>query len=268
MQQQFFVEQTDYSGKPILIGLSGGINSMAVLCWLAAYPEELKPKVLHLFYAHFEEHSPDTLDFVLSGVEFAKTKFESVVYTQTNNSIIQFFDEQKMIPHPMAAPCTRLLKIEPMLAYMVANKITIDLVGYVRTEKRRIYNMASRSESKAINGNVVNIKGIDKHFPISDKDNEWCFSIVKRDIGWYPKIYDIKKNGKRVFHHNNCLPCKNMNIKDFALVKKHYPEYWERAHELSEKLSLYWGRSEKDFYTTFGRKNQPDGQTCSVCAFD
>lgn len=268
MQEQLFVEQTDYSGKDIMIGLSGGINSMAVLCWLASYPDAFKPKVLHLFYAHFEEHSPDTLQFVLAGVEYAKKKFLKVVYNQTNNSVIDFFEEQKMIPHPMAAPCTRLLKIEPMLEYMISNRITIDLVGYVRSEKRRIERMGSRSESKKVRNNSVTIKGVEKHFPISNQDNQWCFDIVKREIGWFPKIYEIKKNGKRVFHHNNCLPCKNMNIKDFMLVKKHYPEYWEKAQLLSERLSLYWGRSEQDFYTTFGRKNQHEGQTCSVCAFD
>ena len=72
MQKSLFLEQTDYSGKDIMIGLSGGINSMAVLCWLANYPQQYKPKILHLFYAHFEEHSPDTLNFVLAGVKYAK----------------------------------------------------------------------------------------------------------------------------------------------------------------------------------------------------
>jgi len=268
MQASIFLDQTDYSGKEILIGLSGGINSMAVLCWLANYPQWYKPKVLHLFYAHFEEHSPDTLDFVLAGVKYAETRFEKVVYNQTNNSVIEFFEGKKMIPHPMVAPCTMVLKVEPMLEYMVVNKITIDLVGYVRSEKRRIDRMAGRSESKKVKNNAVNIKGIDKHFPISDKDNQWCFDIVKREIGWYPKIYDIKRNGKRVFHHNNCLPFKNMNLKDFALVKKYYPEYWQKAQDLAERLNLYWGRSKQDFYTTFGRKYQQDGQTCSICAFD
>lgn len=268
MQKSLFLEQTDYSGKDIMIGLSGGINSMAVLCWLANYPQQYKPKILHLFYAHFEEHSPDTLNFVLAGVKYAKENFKSVVYTQTNNSVLSFFEDKKMIPHPMVSPCTHILKITPMLEYMVKNKITIDLVGYVRTEQRRIKRMAGRSESGLVTNNSVNIKGIEKHFPISDKDNEWCFSLVKQGIGWYPKIYDIRHKGKRVFHHNNCLPCKNMNLKDFELVKKHYPEYWQKAQNLAESLQLYWGRSKNDFYTTFGRKYQPDGQTCSVCAFD
>jgi len=127
----------NYDGKRVMIGLSGGINSAAVLVYLAEKVEE-KPKDIYLFYCHFDEHSADTLQFVLDLVEYAKTKFENVYFTQTQNSINDFFVAQKMIPHPMAAPCTRMLKIEPAAVFMEANKIDVDLVGYVRNEKRRI----------------------------------------------------------------------------------------------------------------------------------
>ena len=201
MQQELFIEYSDYSKQKVLIGLSGGINSMAVLCWLASYPNQYKPKELHLFYAHFEEHSPDTLPFVIAGLEYAEKQFEKVIYTQTNNSVLDFFREQKMIPHPTIAPCTRVLKIELMMKYANENQIHIDLVGYVKEEGRRIKNMHSK------NPDTKTTKG----FPISNKQNEWCFEIVKKEIGWYPKIYDIKdSSGNRIFPHNNCLPCKNM----------------------------------------------------------
>jgi len=265
MQEQLFEEYIDYSKKRVLIPLSGGINSMAVLCWLAKYPDNLKPKDLHLYYAHFEEHSPDTLQFVLDGVEYAKKYFENVTYVQTNNSVIDFFREQKMIPHPIYAPCTRVLKITPLIEYSVNNKIDVDLVGYVKEEKRRIDRMHSKDENSKEK----------KHFPISSKDNQWCFDIVKKEIGWYPKIYDIKENGKRIFAHNNCLPCKNMNKKNFAMVKKYYPEMWESAVKLSEELQYHWGRSESDYVdivqTTFGRDDWETGyndQPCETCSFD
>ena len=48
-----------------MIGLSGGINSMAVLCWLGELPTHKHPDELHLFYADFKEHSEDTIQFVL-----------------------------------------------------------------------------------------------------------------------------------------------------------------------------------------------------------
>lgn len=249
----------DYRNVKVMIGLSGGINSMAVLVWLANY--ELKPKELHLFYAHFEEHSPGTLEFVLAGVEYAKRNFETVIYKQTNNSVLDYFREQKMIPHPTAAPCTRFLKIEPMVTYAFENGITVDLVGYVRTEKRRVKNMQSKGADNLF---------MSKQFPILQQDNEWCFDVVKKEIGFYPAIYDIRNaKGKRVFTHNNCLPCKNMQIDDFEEVKEFFPDYWQKAMDLSNELKKYWGRSEDDFYTSFGRPDLGmDKQPCEVCAAD
>ena len=249
----------DYRNVKVMIGLSGGINSMAVLVWLANY--ELKPKELHLFYAHFEEHSPGTLEFVLAGVEYAKRNFETVIYKQTNNSVLDYFKEQKMIPHPTAAPCTRFLKIEPMVTYAFENGITVDLVGYVRTEKRRVKNMQSKGADNLF---------MSKQFPILQQDNEWCFDVVKKEIGFYPAIYDIRNaKGKRVFTHNNCLPCKNMQIDDFEEVKEFFPDYWQKAMDLSTELQKYWGRSENEFYTTFGRPDLGlEKQPCEVCAAD
>jgi 3'-phosphoadenosine 5'-phosphosulfate sulfotransferase (PAPS reductase)/FAD synthetase len=280
----------DYSNKKVLIGLSGGINSMALLCHLSDYPEYYRPKEIHLFYAHFKEHSPDTLGFVLSGVEYAKRIFKNVTYIQTDNSVLEFFKEQKMIPHPMIAPCTRILKIIPMAKYMVDNDIDIDLVGYVKEEARRIANMRKKNES---NFNT-------KQFPISSESNEWCFDIVKKEIGWYPKIYDLKWNDaefisyttenlyrlpddvqkritkkmgkdKRVFTHNNCLPCKNMQLDEMLAVEFFYRDYWNAASNLSEELQKHWGRQKNEFYTTFGRQDHETNyqkQSCGVCALD
>lgn len=259
MQLELFIQHVDYSEKKVLIGLSGGINSMAVLCWLANYPKKYKPKELHLFYAHFKEHSPDTLPFVISGIEYARKHFEKVIYQQTNNSVIEYFREQKIIPHPTIAPCTRELKIEPMMKYFKEHKLDIDLVGYVKEEKRRIKNMYKKSPA------TKNTKG----FPISFQENEWCFQLVKKEIGWFPEIYNIKdRKGKRVFPHNNCLPCKNMQTKDFDNVNVYFPEYWNDAMELSEDLKKHWGRYGAEFYTKFGRDLGQLDQPCEHCAFD
>lgn len=259
------IQKGDFSKKKVLIGISGGINSAGVLAWLSEIDEEKKPLELHLFYAHFEEHSPDTLPFARACKEFALTNFKNVSYTETYNSIIEHFEKMKMIPHPAAIPiCTKELKVEPIYRYMVEHKIDVDLVGYVREEKRRGKNMYQKAPNMRYY----------KAFPIIDKDNEWCFDIVLAKIGWYPAIYDIRdENGKRLFSHNNCLPCKNMQKKDFELVELYYPEYWQRAVDLSNRLKKHWGRDEEDFirtYLSFGREDWEVGyerQNCFICNF-
>lgn len=287
--QNAVIASADYRNEKVCLGLSAGINSMTVLCWLANYVN--KPKDIYIYYAHFREHSPESLDFVLAGVEYAKKFFENVIFEYSENSIIEFFDKQKMIPHPTFAPCTRALKIEPVNKFISYHGCTIDLVGYIRTEQRRIVNMERKGVSNLF---------LAKHFPISDLSDEDCFKIVKKEIGWYPKIYDLKWNDagfmefvkdnlsrfaediqrkvlrkigtdKEVFKHNNCLPCKNMQIDDLLCVEYFYPEFYRKAMELSEKLQKHWGRDKESFVdafmTTYGREDWEVENGCKVCLF-
>lgn len=223
----------DFSGQKVLVGMSGGINSMGVLCWLATLPKKQHPAETHLFCANFKEHSPDTLLFVLAGVAWARTKMDNVVYEQTENSVMDFFEESNMIPHPTNSACSRLLKIEPMLRYAYQNNIQIDLIGYVAKEVKR----AKRAEKAGSNDLFFR-----KDFPILDKDDDWCFQIVDENIGWHPKIYDIKEDGKRVFTHNNCLPCKNMTPRQLKKTAQYFPEKFARAKEVEAATGSYFGR--------------------------
>jgi len=260
----------DYSAKKVMVGLSAGINSAALLVWLGSLPAEQRPSEIHLYYAHFIEHSADSLPFVWDLVRWAEGRFEKVVYTQTDNSILSFFETSKMIPHPANSPCSRLLKILPMMAYMAANGLDLDLVGYVREEKRRATKMREKygEDSKQ------------KDFPILQESNEWCFDIVRQQLGWYPAIYDKRWNDSafvvwmeanihrltddaqrrvrkklgtsdRVFKHNNCLPCKNMALEDMLPVEFYFPQYQSNAVALSARLRKYWGRDKEAYYTLF-----------------
>lgn len=277
----------DYRGKNVMLGLSAGINSMAVLCELSK--KEFKPESIYLFYANLAEHSPDSLEFVLAGVEYAKKHFKNVVFEQKESSVLEYFRSIKMIPHPTIAPCTRLLKIIPAIEFATKHNCTIDLVGYVKSEMRRVKNMQSKGADNLF---------MSKQFPILHLSNEDCFVIVKKEIGWYPKIYDLRWNdagfiefvksnlhrfsddiqkkllnkigtSKRVFTHNNCLPCKNMQIDDYLCVEYFYPEYFKKANDLAIELQKHWGRSADEYYISFGRQDYEvnfETQICDICA--
>lgn len=271
----------NYSDKKVMIGLSGGINSAAVLCYLATKVID-KPKQLYLFYAHFDEHSDDTQKFVNDCVSYAEKHFD-VIFVQTNNSINTEFREKNFIPHPKIASCTKTLKILPIIDFMAENKIDVDLVGYVRSERSRI--------KRQIKTGAKN-----KEYLISHLTNDDCFSLVEKEIGWYPSIYKIKWSDKRiipffnchkdfmtqkdyetvlkyanrgynyhlnssVFAHNNCLPCKNMATWELYLVKLFFPEKFEEAMVTADLTNSHWGR-DADALT--------DGQSasCTFCEFD
>ena len=259
------------SNEKVLIGLSGGINSMAVLCQLVE--SGVKPKELHLFYCHFEEHSPDTFKFVRAGIDFARKHFDNVKVKITRNSVLRYFEKSNMIPHPMKSPCSFWLKIEPIARYSFENGIKIDLVGYVKKELKR----RSEKQQKTMQKDLFSLE---KHYPIGEYDDEWCFDIVKRLIGWYPAIYDIlytyadyengycslREVGSRVFKHNNCLPCKSGNIRDLENVKRYFYSLFQNAIGLSRRIEAYWGRSFDDFYSKFGRELGQES-TCESCAW-
>ena len=252
MQTDAFVEYQDFTGQKIMLGLSGGINSGAILCWLASnYPKNYLPHELHLFYAHFEEHSDDTYDFVKALVAYAKGKLPSevdIIFETTWNSVNTFFGQQRMIPHPTNSMCSIQLKIEPMFNYMKKYDIEFDLVGYVRHEKGRLDRQQSYDNEQSKS----------KVYPITSMSDADCLSLCEKEIGWVPEIYKIKySDGSRVFKHNNCLPCKNMHDYQMKEVKMHFPEKYNRALQTAKDMGQHWGR-----------KDEVDELICPTCDWD
>ncbi len=111
MQETFLDYNINFNGEKVSCPLSGGINSMAVLCWLALLPKEYQPSKVYIFYAHFIEHSPDTFKFVKDGIRYAYKHFgkENVIVKITRNSVNKFFIDNSWIPHPTKSPCSTSL---------------------------------------------------------------------------------------------------------------------------------------------------------------
>lgn len=250
----------DYSREKVLLPLSGGINSAAALCVLGEYhPEELKPAELHIFYSHFREHSPGTFRFVADQIRYARKKFRVVKVVIQRHSVNAFFLSEGIIPHPTISPCSQRLKIQPRLDYAESEGIHAQLVGFVRTEFKR-YKRQQKYVAK---------EGVRTEYPTLTMTDEDCFRLVKAVVGWYPAIYEIryseedfraglcskKEIGKRVFGHNNCLPCKNMTKRQLLTVGRYFPAYAARAQATAEAIpGAYWGRDDV-----------PDSFKCDSC---
>ena len=55
-----------------------------------------------------------------------------------------------------------------------------------------------------------------------------------------------------------------MTLEEIELVRIYYPELYQKAMDLAERLSAYFGRDKDKFYATFGRDlGQPS--TCETC---
>lgn len=234
----------DLSAKRVFIPLSGGINSAAVLCFLIKhYPPEYLPENLFMFYAHLKEHSPDTFPFVADLVRLARRHFKNVTFRMNRNSVNKFFREQKFIPHPTVSPCTRELKLKPMYEFADEIQADVQFIGFVKHEIRRYKRQQKKNQSQLVNA-----------YPLLEMTDADCFQIVKNVLGWYPAIYDLEENGKRVFKHNNCLPCKNGNVKDFQKIAKYFPAYAKEAELTADLTGGFWGR-----------EDVPNVFKCDVC---
>lgn len=246
MQSKLDFACDDFSAERPRLGLSGGINSAALLCYLATeHPPEKRPKHLLLYYAHLREHSPRTFRFVADCVRYARERFLVVEFGMHRTSVLDFFEKDRFIPHPAISPCTEHCKTIQMHKWTVEHGGTIDLIGYVMTERRRLV----RAEEKARNRVA---------FPIFHLSEAECFGLVDREIGWHPPIYDLRdEKGRRIFRHNNCLPCKNMTLGQIRAVAEHYPERWRKAEAMAARIGNYWGR-----------KSEYAGDPCSSCVFD
>lgn len=242
----------DFSGQRVLVGVSGGINSAALLVHLLTeHPVEKRPKTLMLFAALLKEHPPGVErrgvnEFALDMMRWARARHPDVRLGVHRASVLAFFESEKFIPHPTLSPCTAALKLVPMARWSDSQGgHNVDLVGYVRGEQKRIDRQQARG-------------AVGKRYPIAHITNADCFALVREHIGYYPEVYDLtEEDGKPSFGNGNCIPCKNWGKKRIESGRRHYPGMMRRADDMAARIGAYWGRE-----TT----HAPDA--CAVCAFD
>lgn len=245
----------DLSGERPMIGLSGGINSAALLVYvLSVMPEALRPRELYLYHADLVEHSDDTLAFVADCHAWARRRFRergldpaAVRFGMHTDTAVGLFERDAFIPHPTLSPCTERLKLKPMRAWADRQREaegasaedptrgpSCDLIGYVLDEEGREVRSSNKAWSCSRGPNL---------FPIRHLTDADCFALVDEHVGWHPAIYDVlREDGRRAFPRNNCLPCKNMHPRQLDLVRLHHPAKAARADAMAERTGLYWGR--------------------------
>ena len=137
------------------------------------------------------------------------------------------WEKRRYIAGIKGAPCTSELKIKPRLEFQRPNDIHI--FGY--TEDAR---------------DMTRAKALQEHFP----ELTVRFPLIEKGLNKAATISMIDRAGIKVpvlyglgFGNNNCLPCvKATSPAYWALVRKHFPDEFNRLAKLSRELGARLAR--------------------------
>lgn len=124
---------------------------------------------------------------------------------------------RRYISGKMGAPCTMFLKRIPVERFLRPDDVS--LFGFTAEEQRRADALLAMKPGS--------------RFPLIEKglNKAACFEILSRLGIRPPHSYQLG------FDHANCIPCcKATSPRYWGLVRKHYPEEFQRMRELESEL--------------------------------
>lgn len=202
-----------------IVSLSGGVSSaLAADRTINRYGREH----VTLWFADTSWEDADLYRFLDDCM--ARWGGELVRY-QDGRTPLEVASDVSLIPNQKRAPCTRILKIEPFIAYLAtqAKPVTVHL-GLDWTELHRM---------DAPKRNYEAIEGVTVDYPLMWKPYEMrsYFDVVRLEWGIkIPRLYEIG------FPHNNCGGrCVKQGIREWKRLQIHEPERfaevrdWEQA---------------------------------------
>ena len=137
------------------------------------------------------------------------------------------WEKRRYISGIGGAPCTMELKVAPRLAFQEPDDIHI--FGYT----------ADSSDVKRANSLTENWPELTCKFPLIERGltKAACMAIVEDAGLQLPEIYSFG------FPNANCVPCCKATSPDYwAMVRKHFPDEFNRMAELSRELGARLAR--------------------------
>lgn len=135
----------------------------------------------------------------------------------------QVWEDRSYLAGVAGAPCTGLLKIEPRVAFQQPGDVHV--FGYT----------ADASDMKRANRLRLNYPDMHIETPLIDRqiDKRACLAMLQNAGIKLPVLYSLG------FPNNNCIPCvKATSPAYWALVRKNFPEQFNRMAKLSRELDV------------------------------
>lgn len=229
-----------------VVGLSGGKDSTA----LALRLMEIEPRAYEFICNTTGNELPEMLAHWAKLEDMLGTKIKQVRY---HTDLFGLIDEQKMLPNFRSRFCTRMLKIEPTIAYF--STLPDDAVLHVGLR-------ADEEIRRGIFGEDMNIK-----FDMRD----WGWA--ERDVWQY-----LARRGVTIPDRTDCAVCPYQRLEEWFALWRDYPEQFQAGIDIEERHGHTfrsdkrdtWPASLKELGKAFASGRQlrksSRGTTCRVCS--
>lgn len=229
-----------------VVGVSGGKDSTALALRLA----EAEPRD----YVYLITPTGDELPEMTAHWERLERLLGKPLTRATNGTLKSLIDQFGSLPNHRQRWCTRLLKIQPTIAFLARHAPAINYVGLRADEEERV----------GIYGDVPS------RFPL----REWGWGIA--EVRGY-----LKARGITIPERTDCARCYGQRLVEWKRLLRKYPSIYADAeadeartgHTFRSPNRDTWPAALKDLRTAFesGRKvrgeKSEDGETaCRVCS--
>jgi 3'-phosphoadenosine 5'-phosphosulfate sulfotransferase (PAPS reductase)/FAD synthetase len=209
----------------------GAASAVATKLALAKYGHE--PVVIT--YSDTGSEHPDNKRFLADCAKWFDheiTIVKSEKYTDTWN----VWERERFITSRKGAPCTGALKREPHFPFERPTDIMV--FGYTadKNDRKRAENLRKQNFERVIETPLI-------EYGMTKAD---CLGLLERAGIELPDMYKLG------FQNNNCIGCPKGGMGYWNMIRKHFPEQFERMAALQRHLGpgSFFFREEDD--TRFG----------------
>jgi len=174
-----------------------------------------------IYYCQTNSEHKDNVRFLKDCEKWFDRETEVLQSKQFSN-VNEVIEKRHYLSGVNGAPCTTELKLKVRLENTTFQDI--NYIGFTVEKKER-----NRKDRLIKNNPLVKFR-----FPLIERgiDKGLCLSILKEVGIELPYLYKLG------FEHNNCLGCvKSASPKYWNLIRKHFPEVFEKRCEQSRKYN-------------------------------
>ena len=189
------------------LSFGGGVNSTALALLLLSEGETFEA-----VFADTGAEYPETYSYLAKAMKCIPI----TIVKPKDGNLVDYAHKHKMVPSNIIRWCTRIFKLDPILAYY--KKPCIQMIGIDAGESHR----ARMSPEE----------GVENYYPLVERgiDRQGCIDIINR-------------YGLPIPRKSGCYICPFQTISQWKALRKDHTDLWCKALNL-ERRNIYYRRSQ------------------------